>query len=262
MALVALAGGCVAPVADSTGVYARPIGAAPVIDNDTAYSRSLTCLRGEIARTNRPAPRIAVGEIGDYTGKYDEDSGAKVTQGAALMAISALARLGLPQVERLDMRVAEAELRLANNNLIGARGGVRPILAKSMPGSDLHVIGGITELNYNIGSTALDVFYRQGGVGAQLYVLNIAVDLRLVRTETLEVVDVVSYQKQIIGREIGAGVFEFFGGNLFDLSLSSRALEPMQLAVRAMIERAVGEMARGLFDLPAAACAPEEDGGA
>jgi curli production assembly/transport component CsgG/holdfast attachment protein HfaB len=66
-----------------------------------------------------------VGDIRDYTGKFDEDSGAKVTQGAALMAISALARLGLPQVERLDMRVSEAELRLANNNLIGADGGVR-----------------------------------------------------------------------------------------------------------------------------------------
>jgi curli production assembly/transport component CsgG/holdfast attachment protein HfaB len=131
-----------------------------------------------------------------------------------------------------------------------------------MPGSDLHLIGGITELNYNIGSASLDVFYKQGGVGAQLYVLNIAVDLRLVRTETLEVVNVVSYQKQIIGREIGAGVFEFFGGNLFDLSLSSRAREPMQLAVRAMIEQAVGDMARGSFDLPAATCAPSEGGGA
>jgi hypothetical protein len=34
--LVPLLGGCVSPVADASGVYARPIGTAPVIDNDTA----------------------------------------------------------------------------------------------------------------------------------------------------------------------------------------------------------------------------------
>ncbi len=39
--------------------------------------------------------------------------------------------------------------------------------------------------------------------------MNIGLDLRLVETRTLEVVDVISYQKQIVGHEIGAGVFSF-----------------------------------------------------
>ena len=43
--------------------------------------------------------------------------------------------------------------------------------------------------------------------------MNIGIDLRLVDTSTLEVVDVISYQKQIIGREVSAGVFDFLGTN-------------------------------------------------
>ena len=44
-----------------------------------------------------------------------------------------------------------------------------------------------------------------------MYVMNVGLDLRLVDTTTLEVVDVISYQKQIIGRQVSAGVFEFLG---------------------------------------------------
>lgn len=86
--------------------------------------------------------------------------------------------------------------------------------------------------------------------------MNVAVVLRLVDTLSLRVVEVASLQKQIPGREIRAGVFEFFDGALFDISVSDRALEPVQLAVRAMIERAVGDMARSLFGLDPEACAP------
>jgi curli production assembly/transport component CsgG/holdfast attachment protein HfaB len=256
--LLGLAGCVTTPVAGPSGVYAWPIGNAPVIDNGTPYSDALGCLGETIARdrTTTALPRLAVGDILDYTGKYDEDAGAKVTQGAALMAVSAIGKLGLPMVERLDSRITETELRFANNNLIGDGGAIRQIRAASIPGSQYFLVGGITELNYNISSTAADVYFWQAGIGGQLYVLNVALDLRLVRTETLEVVDVVSYQKQILGREVRAGIFEFFDGNLFDLSVSDRALEPMQLAVRAMVERAVGEMARRLFDLPGEACAP------
>ncbi|WP_238381140.1 holdfast anchoring protein HfaB [Alkalilacustris brevis] len=256
LALLGLAA-CGAPEADVSGRYATPIGGAPVIDNTTPYSTELACLRGEIDAHGQRKPRIAVGEIRDYTGKYDETNGAKITQGAALMAVSGVARLGLPMVERLDMRVAEAELKYANNNLIGDDGTVRQIRAASMQGSDYHIVGGITELNYNIRSTASDAFYSRLGARRQVYVLNIAVDLRLVDSVTLEVADVISYQKQIVGFEQSAGVFEFFGSNIFDISSAERSLEPMQLAVRAMIEKAIGEMARTHFGLPPELCAAE-----
>jgi Curli production assembly/transport component CsgG len=69
----------------------------------------------------------------------------------------------------------------------------------------------------------------------------------LVDTNTLEVVDVISYQKQIIGRQISAGVFDFLGANFFDASVGEAALEPIQLAVRSVIERAVLEMTSRLY---------------
>ena len=259
-ALMALAGGCaVAPVAGEDGRYAEPVGTAPVIDNATPYTPVLACLSDSLAG-RAGLPRIAVGAIRDYTGKYSEFGGNKITQGAALMAISALAKLGLPLVERYDIALAKQELKLANNNLIEDGGQVRLVRPGSIPGSDLFLVGGITELNYNIRSVAADAFYSSGGIGGRLYVLNVAVDLRLVETETLRVVEVVSYQKQILGREVRAGIFEFFGNNLFDVSLEDRALEPMQLAVRAMIEKAAGEMARRLFGLDPGACVPPRSG--
>jgi len=77
--------------------------------------------------------------------------------------------------------------------------------------------------------------------------MNVALDLRLVDTRTLEVVDVISYQKQIVGREVKAGVFDILNGNIFDISAGQGAQEPMQLAVRAEIERATLEFMANLY---------------
>ena len=64
---------------------------------------------------------------------------------------------------------------------------------------------------------------------------------------TLQVVDVISYQKQIIGHQISAGVFDFLGANFFDASVGESALEPIQLAVRSVVERATLEMMVRLY---------------
>ena len=272
---VALAGaasvalsGCVSPVAGPGGNYARTIGDAPVTANPTPYSAALVCLSEYAQHYNVRAPRIAVGRISDYTGKAEDNGGREVTQGASLMAISALAKAGAPLVERYDTSVSELELKYANNKLIsdqaeGPAGGpagptpYRKIVAGQVPGSDFYLVGGITELNYNIRSSGVDA---QGGkqnatagtglVTGQLYVMNVALDLRLVETKTMEVVDVVSYQKQLVGRQVGVGLFKFFGSNVIDISAGEGGLEPIQLAVRAMVERAVVEMMSNLYGAP------------
>jgi curli production assembly/transport component CsgG/holdfast attachment protein HfaB len=258
--------GCISPSADETGRYTVPIGDAPVIANETPYSDALRCLKGFTAQ--RPL-RVAVGQIADYTGKLESDnSGRKLTQGAALMAMSALSKAGVPLVERFDTSVAEMELKYANVKLItdgkqqnGGRGDYRRIIAGSIPGSDYYLVGGITELNFNIrslgangdgGGTATNSV--KGTAGANLYVMNVGLDLRLVDTNTLEVADVISYQKQIIGRQEQAGVFDFMGQTFFDASLGESALEPIQLAVRSVIERAVLEMISRLYHSPPDAC--------
>ena len=252
---------CVSPVAGPSGLYARPIGNAPVTANPTPYSNALVCLGDFARRGNLRAPRIAVGRIADYTGKEEAEGGRKVTQGASLMAITALAKAGVQLVERFDTSVSELELKYANNKLISdadgpaqPNGDYRRIRAGQVPGSDFYLVGGITELNYNIRSSGLQAFGGdadardpKGNLGGRLFVMNIGLDLRLVETKTLEVVDVISYQKQIIAREVSVGVFDFLNGNIFDISAGEGAQEPVQLAVRSLIERGVLEMSANLY---------------
>jgi curli production assembly/transport component CsgG/holdfast attachment protein HfaB len=257
---------CASPVAGPSGVYSQPTGDAPVVANPTPYSAALVC-EAEFARAhNVNAPRIAVGRIADYTGKLESDgSGRKITQGASLMAMSAFAKAGVPLVERYDTSVSELELKYANSKLISDKpitGGHAPadyrqIMAGQVPGSDFYVAGGITELNFNIRSNGITAaggggnatsVVGQGSAGT--YVMNIGLDLRLINTRTLEVVDVISYQKQIIAHQIGIGVFSMWNGNAVSVSAGEGAMEPLQLGVRALIERAAVEMVANLYGMP------------
>jgi len=262
LSLIALAStlaltACVSPSAGPSGRYTAPIGNAPVIANPTPYSSALVCLAQTARANNAKVPRVAVGRILDYTGKADTEGGRKITQGASLMAISAFAKAGARLVERFDTSVSELELKYANNKLIGEDGAdFRKIIAGQVPGSDFYLVGGITELNYNIRSVGTDnyigdrdIYNAKGTIGGKMYVMNVGVDLRLIDTKTLEVVDVISYQKQIIGREVSLGVFSFWDDLTLDLSAGERAQEPIQLAVRSVMERAVLEMMGNLYGI-------------
>ena len=253
-----VASACTHPYATDTN-YAEPIGSAPVLHNPTPYTDALYCMGQYFTGAEAPVPHtISVGKILDYTGKDDIETGRRLTQGAALMAMSALGKAGIPQVERFDTSVTELEIKFADNQLIGdeqQQHGVRRLIAGEIPGSGYHLIGGITELNYNIRSNEGEVLYDIVSFGARYYVMNIGLDLRLIHTKSLRVIETVSYQKQIIGRELRGGLFEFFDGKLLDLGLGERSLEPIQLAVRSVVERAVFELMRDLNHLPEDACA-------
>ena len=256
---------CASPVAGPSGLYAQPTGNAPVVANPTPYSSALVC-EAEYARAhNLNAPRIAVGRIADYTGKYEADgSGRKLTQGASLMAMSALAKAGVPLVERYDTSVSELELKYANSKLISDKpnGGASPadfrrIMAGQVPGSDFYLAGGITELNFNIASNGLNADGGgtnttdvKGTAGATTYIMNIGLDMRLINTRTLEVVDVISYQKQIVAHQVGIGLFKVWNGAAGDISVGESGLEPLQLGVRSVIERAAVEMVANLYGMP------------
>jgi curli production assembly/transport component CsgG/holdfast attachment protein HfaB len=257
---------CASPIAGPDGLYSQPTGDAPVVANPTPYSTALVC-EAEYARAHGlTAPRIAIGRIADYTGKLEADgSGRKITQGASLMAMSAFAKAGMPLVERYDTSVSELELKYANSKLISDKpvtGGQTPadfrrIMAGQVPGSDFYVVGGITELNFNIRSNGLSAsggggsgVGAVGNAGASTYVMNIGVDMRLINTRTLEVVDVISYQKQLVAHQIGVGVFSMWNGNAVSISAGEGGVEPLQLGVRAVIERATAEMAANLYGMP------------
>lgn len=256
--------GCISPNAGSDGLYTTPIGDAPVINNETPYSNALRCIATHVSETPQTM-RIAVGNIRDYTGKEEADgTGRKITQGASLMAMSALGKAGVPLVERYDTSVTELELKYANNKLIGDAqpdGDYRKIFAGEIRGSDYYLVGGITELNFNIRSGGVNASVASTsatGWGASaagnVYVMNIGLDLRLVNSRTLEVVDFVSYQKQIVGHEVKAGVFDFLGGTLLDVGAGESAQEPIQLAVRSVIERAVLKMLVPLYHVNPSDC--------
>jgi curli biogenesis system outer membrane secretion channel CsgG len=256
--------GCISTTAGSDGRYAKPTGDAPVINNETPYSSALRCLANHVP-AGAKSIRIAVGNIRDYTGKEEADgTGNKITQGASLMAMSALGRAGVPMVERFDTGVAELEMKYANNKLIGeggAEGDYRKIYAGEVRGSDFYLVGGITEVNFNIRSAGAGISGASPsptGLSASLtgnvYVMNVGLDLRLVNSRTLEVVDVVSYQKQIVGHEVKAGVVDFLNGNLFDIGAGKSAQEPVQLAVRAVLERAILKMLVPLYQMNPSDC--------
>jgi len=257
--------------------YVPPIGDAPVTSNPTPYTPALTCLAERAA--GRPAPRISVGRISDLTGRVDFDTGAKIPQGAALFAITALGKAGVPVVERLDNSVAEIELNYARQHLLSdtpERAGsdpqnFRPIYAGQIAGSQYYIVGGVTELNYNIRSSGVDAaggeVDSQGAKGSfrnSAYVMSIAIDLRLVDSVSQQVAAVASYQKQLIGREIKAGVFDFLDGNVFDISGGASQLEPMQLGIRTLVERGVFDLASHLYGFDRSVCLPDglesEDG--
>jgi hypothetical protein len=189
--------GCMTAAPDATGRYVTPAGGAPAIANDTPYSGALRCLANYTAGRRI---RIAVGDIANDTG------GHQITRGGALMAMSALAKAGVPLIERSGVSAAD----------LNPQDRLRP---------DYYLMGGITELNANLRSNV-----SVGGPS----IMNIALDLRLVDTRTSNVADVISYQRQIL--------------------VSDWVQEPIQLAVRSIIERAVLEMVTRLYAAPEAVC--------
>lgn len=244
------------------GNYVTPTGDALATDNQTAYSGSLFCLADNAHRRGWTAPRIAVGQIGDLTGKSSLDEGAKVTQGASLFAITALGKAGLPVVERLDSSVSDIELNYAKQHLLSdspERAGVDPnnyrkIFAGQIAGSGYYIVGGVTELNNNIKSTGHQLAVSsaatsalgqagQGQITSRKYVLNVGVDLRLVNSRTQEVVKTVSFQKQILGHETDGTLGGSKSRKILGLNGGTSAIEPIQAGVRALIELGVYQLA-------------------
>jgi len=270
LGLGALVSGCTTASANrETGLYAEPMGNAPVTHNDTPYSRALVCLGAYARARNMPSPTFAVGKITDMTGKADINSGTQVTQGASMFAMTALGKAGARLVERYDPTVAEIELKYAATKLLSdtpERAGHDPqnyrrTYAGQVAGSQYYIVGGITELNANIRSVGLNALGgraattgAKGTLGRSIYVMNVAIDLRLIDSRSQEAVDMVSYQKQIVGKEVSAGLFDFFNGNIVDLSAGAGGMEPIHLAVRSLVERGVFEFVSNLNGISERQC--------
>lgn len=217
--------------------------------NYTPMEAPLACLARGLNLARRRPLVIGVGDIKDYTGRYSINEGNVVTQGGALMLYSALAKLGgtVRVAERYDPGIAERELAYMDRRQLG-NGTPQQVEGKSVPwvpyfggsiqGSDYYIVGGITEANANIASGGAEVAVNNIGVKRRTFTQNVAIDLRIVDSRSLLVLDAVSLQKQYTGYEVGANTFRFFGLDLFDVNIGAKAQEPMQLGIRATIEEA------------------------
>ncbi len=231
----------------------KPAFSFPVTTNDTPYSQCLSTL-GTIPATNLPV--FAVGEIADKTGQIDRTNYSTVfSQGITEMMISAFQKTRRANlVERFDLRVPLAEARMTQMKLTTEKP------APSMPvrASNFVVMGALTELNYNIVSDGAGLFISGIGASGRTVVINVGLDVRVVNSQSFDVVYVSSLQKQIFGYEVEANIFRFFGSRLVEFNAGRIQNEPLQLGVRSVVEMAVYQIMTDYLGLPASqGCAVE-----
>lgn len=275
VALAALLAGCstVSSTQRATDQLPQLVGPR-VTRNSTPMEPAFVCMEQALRRDASQRLKIGVGQVRDYTGKFSEiDGGSAITQGGSLMTISALGKLrgAVRLFERYDTQVAEWELGFMSKRYLGderahqvnQNGQTQQVPWKPYAGgtvveTDYFVVGGITELNYAVYSGGVRAEVNQIGPSARTFVANVAVDLRLIDSRTLEVMQTVSLQKQVIGYEVKFSLFEFFGDYLVDFEAGTKHNEPLQLAVRTTLEQAVLELMAPLAGIDPQRCIQQQ----
>ena len=236
-------------------------------NNTTPMEPAFACFAKSYGAVKAPVVSITVGDVKDYTGKYSQAEGNAITQGGSLILYSALGKMGsaVRLQERFDTRIAELELAYADRRQLGdgklhaveaGKPNVPwvPYFGGSILRSDYYIVGGVTEVNYNIQSRGAEFAVSSIGGKVRTFTMNVGVDLRIIDTRNLVVVKTVSMQKQITGTEVGAGIFRFFGTELLDVNMGSKNQEPLQLGVRTTIEHGLLELLGAVSGLSAQPC--------
>jgi CheY-like chemotaxis protein len=129
------------------------------------------------------------------------------------------------------------------HHVAGEKGGQTvpwlPYFGGTIHKSDYFIVGGITELNYNINSGGGEIGVNQVGFKRRAFSQSVGIDLRIVNTKTLMILKTVSLTKQFNGYEVGFNIFRFFGSDLFDIDIGAKGQEPLQLGIRATLEEGV-----------------------
>lgn len=206
--------------------------------------------------------RLAVNDLTDGSGaQASGDAHSTIlTQRPDMMFVIALAKTGVRLVNRNSTAVSEWEMKramdkqLGEGKLVAVQGkefAYRPVTAGTIVGSTHFVSGALTELNWSIKSDIAEAGVAGLTAGSRKYYISVGADLMLTNTKTTELVMARSYSKQIVGSELSAGLFRFFemgGGTnwgpreIFEFNLGSQANEPVQAAVRWLLELAAYDM--------------------
>ena len=230
--------------------------------NKTYKTQELSCL-GDILKEQKVGKEelfsIAVGSIVDRTGKVDQfGAGHHVTQGAADIATTALFSTKSFRVnERVDVGVHKFEVDYAGQGFLREReykeGGVlKRALRKNSQGdvlgTDFYLAGAITEINYNIESGGYEADINGLEHGKRVFKMSVALDLRIVDTTSLEIIDAVSIKKVLKGYETKWGLFDFLDNRLIDINGGEKVQEPLQLGVRAALEEGIMQLTSRLYN--------------
>ena len=228
-----------------------------VRQNTTILTNTFICYDKALVDAGKRPMKIAVGNISDYSGKTSDSEGAVITRGGSLMLFSALGLMpnSVKLQDRFDTSVTDMEMKYINARQLGDGKEHQmedetvpwmPYFGGSILKSDYVILGGITEVNFNLASGGFSAEVNQIGFKRRSFTMSIAADLRLVKTDSLEVVATASFQKQFSGTEVNANVFSFFDvyndKQLFDVYGGNIAQEPMQLGVRTILEESALEL--------------------
>jgi curli production assembly/transport component CsgG/holdfast attachment protein HfaB len=262
-ALSTLLAGCASvTTAEERVAPVAPLKGSAVAPTMTDYSAALKCVSNVAGSQNYPAPRIAVGHITDMTGADDLYLGRRLTQGATLMAITAVSNAGMRVIERFDTGVTQVDLDFANNRLLrDSPTVIRTPQEGQIQGVDLYIVGGISEYNHNLQSRGQDASISKSGRNSGSafatngdYVVDVGMDLRLIDARTTEVIAVKSYRKQVRGQQRELGALLASGSDTIDIGFGGRKNEPIQMAIRSIIDRSVFEFTAGLYGTDAGNC--------
>lgn len=252
-ALTAAVVAAVAPALSACGTayssaqIVTPLYGAPVQTNNTPYT---ACLEGLAKTTTSRKPTLTIGHISDKTGQKDYATyteSSELTQGVSEMVISAFFKTRqVTLTERLDIRVPLAEQQLVQSKAISA-----PVGKMNVVPANFVVLGALTELNYNISSGGARLFVAGSGGGVRRAVINVGLDLRLIDVRSFRTLYVTSLQKQVVGYEVEAGIYRFFGDQLIEFDTGAVKNEPLQLGVRSVVELATYQILTEGLGFPA-----------
>jgi len=243
----------------------------PIQDTKTPYTDLLACIGNQanmkMNQDHLGKIAIAVSTIPDKTGKFNyNENGFEVTQGAEDMMVSALSETNAyTMVERNNMGVSQMEIDYANKFLLSDSNNsdnfrdknghvARAIRSGVIKGSDYVITGSISELNYDVGSGGFNVTIEGIGPGYRDMWMDVGMDLRVVDTKTTQIVMALPLRKQIRGYESQLGVVHLFGSTFVNATAGMQAQEPIQLAVRSIMEAAAIDITKALYHLPQDAC--------
>ncbi len=170
--------------------------------------------------------------------------------------MTALAKAGVPQVNRMNTAVTEFEIGLAREQILGGDGPVviegetlpyRPVERGELRGSDYVIDGAITQLDFNSYSGGGEALLGGIGGGVRRFALTAAADLRVTETKSTRIVMADSYSKQAVGSEVFASIFRFVSNEeLFDVKIGSKELEGLHFGIRWMLAEAAYDIVSDL----------------